>query len=78
MSTINRRAFAMGCLAVPLAGCHNLKRVSLNRVSLTGIAGSSAPSDIRFKNPGNWVNIGNTNIGDTWVFVVSGPIPVPS
>jgi len=70
MSTINRRAFAMGCLAVPLAGCHNP-----NRMSLTDIAKSSAPSDIRFKNPGQWVNFGNANIGDTWVFVVSGPIP---
>jgi hypothetical protein len=44
-------------------------------MSLTGIAKSSAPSDIRFKNPGQWVNFGNANIGDTWVFVVSGPIP---
>ena len=63
MSTIDRRAFVMGCLAVPLAGCQNL-----NRASLAG--GPRVSSQVNFLNPGNWRTTDNTP-----VFTVTGPIP---
>jgi hypothetical protein len=63
MSTIDRRAFVVGCLAVPLAGCQNP-----NRASVAG--GSSSLPQPRFLNP-----VQPSPTGATPVFVVTGPIP---
>jgi hypothetical protein len=60
MSRIDRRAFVVGCLAVPLAGCPD-------RPSLLG--GSSALLPATFLNDGY-----SRATGDTPVFVVTGGI----
>jgi hypothetical protein len=59
MSRIDRRAFVVGCLAVPLAGCPNPDRTS----SLARSSGLSYP---KFLNCGSWLNNN--------VFVVNGGI----
>jgi hypothetical protein len=63
MSTIDRRAFVVGCLAVPLAGC---PAPGTGPALLT-----SSPPAINFQNNGSWKNYGNTTIGDVWVYVVT-------
>jgi hypothetical protein len=63
MSTIDRRAFVVGCLAVPLAGC-------ANPGVKTAFVGASPP--IAFQNNGSWQNYGNAaTVGDEWVYVVT-------
>jgi hypothetical protein len=62
MSTIDRRAFVIGGLAVPLAGCHNPNRMSFS-------SGTALPQP-HFLNPGQ-----PRPTGTTPVFVVTGPIP---
>jgi hypothetical protein len=63
MSTIDRRAFFVGCLAVPLGGCSNPRRA-------TAFV-QSGPPPVNFQNNGSWQNNGNTTVGDEWVYVVT-------
>jgi len=62
MSRIDRRAFVVGCLAVPLAGCPDPNRASL-------LGGSTALLPATFLNYGY-----QKTSGDTPVFVVTGGI----
>ena len=61
MPRMDRRAFVVGCLAVPLAGCTGQ--------SFTGSPGSSALLPAHFLNYGY-----PRQTGDTPVFVVTGGI----
>jgi hypothetical protein len=70
MSTIDRRAFFVGCLAVPLAGCNKPTSVAFSGGSSAAQCDTS-PHGASFLNAGCWKNIGNSNTGDTWVFVVT-------
>ena len=67
MSLIDRRAFVVGCLAVPLAGCNNSV---VDRSVGPPAARLAGPPQVHFVNLGNWVNGGNAN-GDEWVYVVT-------
>jgi len=60
MSRIDRRAFVMGCLAVPLAGCTD-----------TAPHQEFAPSALA---PAKFLNNGHWATGNTSVFVVTGGI----
>jgi hypothetical protein len=63
MSSIDRRAFVAGCLAVPLAGC------ATNGSARSLVA--SSPPPVTFQNNGSWQNYGNSTVGDEWVYVVA-------
>ncbi len=63
MSMIDRRAFVVGCLAVPMAGCSG-------QGGAPASVRSTAPP-VYFKNNGSWQNYGNTTVGDDWVYVVT-------
>jgi hypothetical protein len=72
MSGIDRRAFFVGCLAVPLAGCGAMMTA---RKGPSAKDCNTADHGAHFRNPGCWNNIGSTTADVTWIFTVTGPIP---
>jgi hypothetical protein len=91
MAPIDRRMFFVGSLAVPLAACNKpedstkadstrlgaLRNTGMNTKTAMTRCDSTADQGAHFLNPGCWNNYGDTTTGNTWVFVVSGPIPTP-
>jgi hypothetical protein len=72
MSTLDRRAFVVGGLAVALAGCiHQGSPQSLSPASASLRPNlSTSPPAVYFRNNGGWINEGNQS-GDEWVYVVA-------
>jgi hypothetical protein len=72
MSKIDRRAFAVGCLAVTVAACVGDYANKGASFGATQNCDTSSHGGVRFLTPaGCWRNFGNTTTGDNWVYVVT-------